>query len=188
MRRSSEDQDFSARAARTARRLVFHPLVVLLISLGGALVYAAWITWRFGGRNLESQYVYVVPIVVPFVSFLLDRAEHIHSLSVASVAIDVLVVGTSMMRVVAHVPFVSGHTLFLAYAILGPASRVTRIAAALVMVEVIYLKYFVWHDPITSTVGIALGTVAALIARLWSAPAERSGDGALDIAPSQERG
>ena len=69
------------------------------------------------------------------------------------------------MRVVGNVPFVSGHTLFLSYAILGPASRVTRITASLIMLEVIYLKYFVWHDPITSTSGIVLGTIAALIAR-----------------------
>lgn len=157
----------------------------MLLSLLGALVYAVWITWRFGGRNLENQYLYVVPIVVPFVSFLLDRAEQIHRLTVAGVAVDFLVVGTSLMRVVAYVPFVSGHTLFLTYAILGPASRVTQITAGLVMLEVIYLKYFVWHDPITSTVGIVLGIIAALIARFWSAPAERNGDGALDIAVGQ---
>jgi hypothetical protein len=70
-----------------------------------------------------------------------------------------------MMRVIGNVPYVSGHTLFLSYAILGPASRITRITASLVMLEVIYLKYFVWHDPITSTTGILLGTIAAVIAR-----------------------
>jgi len=70
-----------------------------------------------------------------------------------------------MMRVVSHLPYVSGHTLFLTYAILSPASRVTRITAALVMIEVIYLKYFVWHDPVTSSIGILLGTIAALIAQ-----------------------
>lgn len=70
-----------------------------------------------------------------------------------------------MMRVIGNVPYISGHTLFLSYAILGPASRVTRITASLVMLEVIYLKYFVWHDPITSSSGIVLGAIAAVTAR-----------------------
>jgi len=139
--------------------------VVLTLSLGGAALYSAWIIWRFGGVNLESQFLYVVPIVVPFVSFLLDRVERIQQWKVVGLAIDLLVVGAAMMRVVSHLPYVSGHTLFLTYAILSPASRVTRITAALVMIEVIYLKYFVWHDPVTSSIGILLGTIAALIAQ-----------------------
>jgi len=147
------------------RSLIFHPFVVLVLSIGAALLYAVWITRRFGDQDLQNQFVYVVPIVVPFFSFLLDRAEQFHKLRIAGLAIDLVVVGTAIMRVVGNVPFVSGHTLFLSYAILGPASRVTRITASLVMLEVIYLKYFVWHDPITSTSGIVLGTIGALIAR-----------------------
>lgn len=137
----------------------------MLLSLLGGALYAAWVTRRFGVHGSARQYLYVVPIVVPFASFLLDRIEHIHRLRVAGVAIDVLVAGMSMMRAVGAVPFVSGHTLFLTYAIAGPASRVTQITAALVMFETIYLKYFVWHDPISSTAGIVLGTIAALLAR-----------------------
>jgi hypothetical protein len=143
----------------------FHPSIVLLLSLAAASLYAVWAHWRFGGQNLQNQYLYVVPIVVPFFSFLLDRVERIKRASIAGLAIDFLAVGTSMMRVIGNVPYVSGHTLFLSYAILGPASRVTRITASLVMLEVIYLKYFVWHDPVTSSAGIMLGTIAALITR-----------------------
>lgn len=135
----------------------------MLISIGGALLYAVWVTWRFGGHGLTSQYVYVVPIVVPFVAFLLDRVEQVRQLTIAGVLVDVVVVGTSMMRVVGNVPFVSGHTLFLTYAMLGPGCRVTRITASIVMIEVIYLKYFVWHDSISSSTGIALGIIAALV-------------------------
>jgi hypothetical protein len=138
--------------------------VVLLFSIGGALLYAVWVTWRFGGHGLTNQYVYVVPIVIPFVSFLFDRAEQVRQLRVVGWLVDIVVVGAAMMRVVSTLPLVSGHTLFLTYAILGPGSRVTRIAASLVMIEVIYLKYFVWHDSISSSIGIALGIIAALIA------------------------
>lgn len=35
------------------------------------------------------------------------------------------------------------------------------------MLEVIYLKYFVWHDWVTPTSGIILGSFAALIVWLY---------------------
>ncbi|HEY8188368.1 MAG TPA: hypothetical protein VIF64_20025 [Pyrinomonadaceae bacterium] len=158
----------------TTRHLIFHPLVVLVLSFVSALAYAGWITWRFGGHDLENQYLYVVTIIVPFVCFLLDRAEQIHRTKIAQLVLDLLVVGTSMLRVVVKFPYVSGHTLFLIYAILGPSSRVTRITASLVMIEVIYLKYFLWHDPITSSGGILLGTLAALMAHWVGSKSEKS--------------
>lgn len=164
MQRNNELQPRS-RTSSKLRWLIFDPFVVLLLSIAGALLYAVWVHWRFGGQNLRSQYLYVVPIIVPFLSFLLDRGERIKRVSIAGLAIDFLVVGISMMRVIGNVPYISGHTLFLSYAILGPASRVTRITASLVMLEVIYLKYFVWHDPVTSSTGIVLGIIAAVTAR-----------------------
>jgi hypothetical protein len=151
------------RNERLSRRLLFRPLIVLLLSLTGGLVYALWAKSRMSGDNLTSQYIYVVPIVVPFVAFLLDRLQQIREATVVSAVVDLLVVGTAMMRVIGNVPYVSGHTLFLAYAILRRGSTVTRITAAIVMMETIYLKYFVWHDFITSTIGIALALIAALI-------------------------
>ena len=165
MQRNSDVEPTHSGTSLKIRSLIFHPFVVLLLSIGGALLYSVWVTWRFGGQNLQSQYLYVVPIIVPFLSFLLDRSEKIKRRSFAGLIIDFLVVGTSMMRVIGEVPYISGHTLFLTYAILGPASRVTRITASLVMLEVIYLKYSVWHDPVTSTTGIVLGIIAAVATR-----------------------
>jgi hypothetical protein len=165
MQRSSGVEPAHSQTSLKLSPLKFHPFVVIGLSIGGALLYTVWITWRFGGHNLQSQYLYVVPILVPFLSFLLDRSERIKRGSIAGLVIDCLVVGTSMMRVIGTVPYISGHTLFLTYAILGPASRVTRITASLVMLEVIYLKYFVWHDPVSSSAGIVLGTIAAVATR-----------------------
>ena len=165
MQRNSDVEPTHSGTSLKIRSLIFHPFVVLLLSIGGALLYSVWVTWRFGGQNLQSQYLYVVPIIVPFLSFLLDLSEKIKRRSFAGLIIDFLVVGTSMMRVIGNVPYISGHTLFLTYAILGPASRVTRITASLVMLEVIYLKYFVWHDPVTSSTGIVLGIIAAMATR-----------------------
>lgn len=115
------------------------------------------------GSNLTSQYLYVVPIVVPFVAFMLDRLKQLREATIISGLIDSLVVATAMMRVIGNVPYVSGHTLFLTYAILRRGSLVTRTTAAIVLLETIYLKYFVWHDFITSTCGIGLALFAVLI-------------------------
>ena len=143
----------------------FRPLVVLIFSLGGALVYAMWARLRFSGAGLASQYVYVVPIVVPFIAFLFDRLAEIRDGRRICFLVDALVVGAAMMRVVSHLPFVSGHALFLSYAILRPGSLVTRITAAIVMVEVVYLKFFVWGDLVTPLTGIALGLLSAVVVR-----------------------
>lgn len=175
------------------RSLVFHPVSVLICSLLGALLYALWVTWRFPGGDLSNHYIYVVPIVVPFIAFLFDRAEEIcrnhlrepgafvigmetaragsrrrpraYAGGDYSLVIDVLVIGISLLRMAGKVPLVSGHALFLVYAILRPGSKVTRIAAGIVMLEVIYLKFFVWHDLISPVTGTALAVGAALITR-----------------------
>lgn len=148
----------------TSRR-TFHPVIVLLVSLAGAAAYAAWASSRFGGETLSSQYVYVVPIVVPFVAFLLDRTIEIRTAGLFVLTVDALVVFTAMMRVIGNVPYVSGHALFLTYAILRPGSLVTRITAALVMIEVLYLKLLVWHDFVTPVGGIVLALIAAWLVR-----------------------
>lgn len=126
-----------------------------------------WATWRFSGDALTGQYVYVVPIVVPFVAFVIDRIREIREARSIGFVVDALVVGTAMMRVIGNVPFVSGHALFLVYAVLRPGSLITRITAGLVMLEVFYLKFFVWHDLITPLTGAALATVATLITRRY---------------------
>ncbi len=110
----------------------------------------------------------MVPIIVPFIAFLFDRAAEILEASPLTFVVDALVVGTAMMRMIGNVPFVSGHALFLTYAMMRPGSLVTRITATVVMLEVVYLKFFVWHDLITPLTGITLGLVAAFIVRRLS--------------------
>jgi hypothetical protein len=70
-----------------------------------------------------------------------------------------------MWRVIGDVPFVSGHTLFLSYFIFTLNFNVGRILAMVVMLEVLYLKFFVWNDWISAIVGIVLGAIAAIINR-----------------------
>ena len=138
-------------------------------------LYALYATLRFSGDKLSGQYLYVVPIIIPFVSFLFERAERIRQSNLIQLAIDALVVGTAIWRVIGNVPFISGHALFLTYALLSSRSRFTQITAAIVMLEVIYLKYVVWHDWITLTGGIVLGSLAALVT--WLVRSRSNGTG-----------
>lgn len=153
---------------RQYRVLLFHPLVVLLFSLSGAVLYAIYklrsTGWQPANLSFSGSFFYVIPIIVPFVAFLFDRAEHWSTSGVVRPLIDVLIVGLAIGRVVANVPLVSGHTLFLTYALFSSRSWVVRISAAVVMLQVLYLKYIVWHDWVTSSSGIVLGLLAALVA------------------------
>jgi hypothetical protein len=155
------------------RLLVFHPFIVLLCSLAGAAFWAMYMLRSPSTRATmfvpTGPFAYVVPIVVPFVAFLFDRAERFRSFSFAHHIMDFLVVATAMGRVVGNVPFISGHTLFLTYALLSTKSVVLRLTAGVVMLQAIVLKYFVWHDFVTSTSGIVLGLLAAFVAKHFEA-------------------
>lgn len=113
-----------------SRPTLFHPPIVLTIALFEAGAYAMWATLRFSGDKLSNQYLYVVPIVIPFVAFLFDRAEEFRHSTRLRIIIDALVVVTAMWRVFGNVPYVSGHALFLTYALLSSRSRVAQVTAA----------------------------------------------------------
>ncbi|HEY5884673.1 MAG TPA: hypothetical protein VIT88_08295 [Pyrinomonadaceae bacterium] len=100
------------------RKLVFHPVSVVVVSVVSALLYAAWVTWRFAGGDLTHHYFYVVPVVVPSVAFLFDRAQRIQVTSPFAAATDALIVFISLLRMLSLVPVISGHALFLGYALL----------------------------------------------------------------------
>jgi hypothetical protein len=139
----------------------------LLFSLVAASLYS-WYALGSSGADLKSfrfstSFFYVVPIIIPFVAFLFDRAEHLRETSIMRVVVDVIVIGLAVGRVVAHVPLISGHTIFLTYAMFSSRSRLVIVSASLVMLQVLYLKYFVWHDAVSSTSGIILGFVAAYV-------------------------
>jgi|GEM_PF-1182640 len=147
------------------RRSSLRFLVVLLSAALVITIYVAWMRWRHPGGDLSNNFFYVLPIIVPFVAFVFDRLEQRRAASVIELLIDCVVVGTAMMRVIGDVPFVSGHALFLTYAIARPGSWLTKVTAGLVMMQVIYLKFFVWHDLITPSTGITLGLLAGWLVR-----------------------
>jgi len=146
-------------------KLIFHPLFVLVCAGLGILSYVMYMRWRFPGGDLSHHFSYVLPIIVPFMAFVFDRAKHLPEAALLELIVDSAVVATALLRAMGDVPLVSGHALFLTYAMARPGTPLTIITAAIVMIQVIYLKIFAWHDPISPATGIILGLLAALIVR-----------------------
>jgi hypothetical protein len=146
---------------------IFQPAIVLLFSIAAASLWTLYSLCSSGAHvksfSLSTSFFYVVPIIVPFVAFLFDRAEHLRETTITRVVVDAIVIGIAVGRVVAHVPLISGHTIFLTYAVFSSRSRLLIVSASLVMLQVIYLKYFVWHDAVSSTCGIVFGFIAAYL-------------------------
>ena len=147
------------------RRSKLHLLLVLSCTALVMIAYVGFMRWRHPGGDLSNNFMYVLPIIVPFVAFLFDRAEQFSTARVLELILDSAVVFTSIMRALGDVPLVSGHALFLSYAIARPGSRLTKITAAVVMIQVLYLKFYVWHDLISPVAGTALGILAAMAVR-----------------------
>ena len=162
-----------------SRPLLFQPVVVLVISLTAAICFGLYLLrGAIVGSNtfqFPPSFFYVVPIIVPFVAFLLDRVERMHEIRMLQLIADAVVIALSMTRIFTDVVPISGHTLFLTYAIFSGRSRVVIVTAALVMLQVIYLKYFVWHDAITSTAGIVFGALAAYVGTRYFGTTTRRG-------------
>lgn len=141
------------------KKLLFHPLFVLFVSLFAAILFAAFAIWRYDGEWRDLLLYYFAPIGVPFVAYLFDRAERWRDVIWF---IDIPVVILALLRSAYPIPIVSGHSLFLTYAVLTTRSQVARLTAVLVLIEVVYLKAFVWGDP-TLIGGIIVGMLAALV-------------------------
>ena len=144
---------------------IFQPIFVFLVSVLAALFYALFATLKFSGDKLINQYYYVTPIVIPFVVFLIERAKNFRLESNITKLIDSIIIVTAMWRVIADVPYISGHALFLTYAILSGYSYLGQISATIVMIEVFYLKVFIWNDWLSLLNGILLGVIAFLMAK-----------------------
>lgn len=141
--------------------------MVFVISLTAAICFGLYLVRGaiLGSNSFQfpPSFFYVVPIIIPFAAFLLDRLERIHDMRMLQLIVDTVVVALSMSRIFTDVVPISGHTLFLTYAIFSSRSSVVFVTASLVMLQVIYLKYFVWHDAITSTAGIVFGALASYL-------------------------
>jgi len=144
------------------RRFLFHPATVLGVSILAAGIFAFLIILFFDGAQRWFLLYYHVPIGIPFVAFLFDRAERYTQATRTSWAIDLTVLVFALLRAFVRLPVISGHAFFLTYCLLTLRSTVARMAAILVLLQVAYLKIFVTHD--TALIGgILSGCLAALV-------------------------
>ncbi len=138
----------------------FHPLTVLLVSSSATIAVALLIDLHYQGPNRRVLLYYFAPIGFPFVAYLFDRAQRWRSFGWTAMAVEVPTIALAVTRAFVPVPLVSGHALFLTYAMLTVRSHVARWSAALVMAEVYYIKVFIWHDP-TLVGGLLVGPASA---------------------------
>lgn len=106
---------------------------------------------------------YNLPIAAPFAAFLLERAAG--PVRAGTLVTDLAVVGASLARVVFPVPGYSGHVLFLVYSTLSARGAVLRLLSAAVLLEVVIIKLAWWGDFLTLAGGVAIGVIAAVLAR-----------------------
>lgn len=141
--------------------------MVLLFSLAGAALVGVYLlSFPFVRATVfdpSATFQYFVPLMVPLIAFMFERVEHVREANFFQHGVDFLVFGLAAGRVVGDVPYVSGHTLILSYALLQSKSKVVRISTILVLIQTLLLKYFVWHDFVTSNAGIALGCALAVL-------------------------
>ncbi len=148
----------------TRREFIFHPITVLCISIVAAAIFALFVILLFDGDMRWFLLYYFTPIGIPFVAFLFDHAEQHKLTGIAAWIVDLAVLIPALTRAFVRLPLVSGHTLFLVYSLLTSRSKVARITAGLVLLQVAYLKIFVTHDTALFG-GIIAGCLAALIYR-----------------------
>jgi hypothetical protein len=140
-------------------RFLSNSWFVLAVSLGAACGFALLIRLRYGEPARSSYLIYDVPIAAAFTAFLIDRITRWQIVRTGQLLLDLTVLVLAMLRVFLAVPYISGHALFLAYSLLTCRVWVARLLARLVLVQVIYLKFFAWHD-ITLAGGLMLGILA----------------------------
>lgn len=151
-------------------RSIFRPRMVLLFSVAGAALVGLYLlrypSVRATVFDQSGTFQYFVPLMVPLIAFMFERVERVREANFFQHGVDFLVFALASGRVVGNVPYISGHTLILSYALLQSKSNLVRISAILVLAQTLFLKYFVWQDFVTSNVGIALGCALALLVTL----------------------
>lgn len=143
---------------------MFHPVVAPATSLLASLLFVLLVILRFEGERRNWYLYYIAPLVVPFVAYVFDRMKNWSTLHSAQRLIDILVLVISLMRMFIAVPFISGHALLMTYIALSTQSLLARLTAALVLLEVFYIKILLWND-FTFFGGTLLAILAAILFR-----------------------
>jgi hypothetical protein len=117
---------------------------------------------NFNGAGRFILIAYHLPIGFAFSMFVLTESANFIRERLVRHAVTLLVTAASLLRAFIEVPFYSGHAFFVTYMLLVTESRAARIVAAVVLIDVFYVKVFMLHDP-TIWGGIILGLAAFAI-------------------------
>ena len=145
------------------------PWVQIAVSLVLTILFgiAASFIRNFNGAGRVILLAYHLPIGFAFSMFVLTEAVNFRKEQAARHFTSILVTGLSVFRVLMEVPFYSGHAFFITYMLLVTESLTARIVAVLVLLDVVYFKVWLLHDP-TVWGGMVLGLAAFFIQHLSS--------------------
>lgn len=150
------------RIPKNLQSLLFHPFIAPASSLLATVLFVILIILRYDGERRLYLLYYFAPLVIPFVAYIFDRLKNWDTLHNAQRLIDIFVLVVSLLRLFIAVPFISGHALLLTYFAFSTQGLFSRVTAALVLIEVFYIKIFIWDD-ITFFGGALIGILAAII-------------------------
>lgn len=113
-------------------------------------------------QDRQLLYWYQAPVGFVFVLFVMDRWHERFARSRWQWFVDIVTILLSVSRTVTWFLPLSGHTLFLSYAIVTGKGRLLRGFASLVLIEAIAINHFWLNDDSTPWVGLLLGLMMAL--------------------------
>jgi hypothetical protein len=158
------------------RYFAANPVLIILTSLFAALVvsYTSAVYLPYSAWSL----FYNIPVGVAFLIFAFDRLQTLGMRPLLAYALDGALIAAAVTRMFVLVPIYSGHSLFLTYFLVTANTRLARLTAFAVLVQVAIVKWVLadW----TFVGGVVLGVVAGLgyqaIVSMRAARLERSFD------------
>ncbi|HEY1014352.1 MAG TPA: hypothetical protein VGE07_16685 [Herpetosiphonaceae bacterium] len=140
-----------------------HPLAVLGWSALATGAVALALQPLFNDGNRFWLYAYFLPIAAPFAAFCLDRLARLRAIDWRQWALELPLLALALARATQPIPLISGHAMFLAYALLTVRSATGRWLALLVYLSVVYMKIAEIRDPVT----LIGGSLAGFAAGWW---------------------
>jgi hypothetical protein len=152
------------------RLIRLSPLTVLALAVAASAAFGLFAYAVVGIRDIGFL-LYVTLVGVPFVAFGHERLVRWPELRPLQLALDVPVIAVALIRGLGLIPFVSGHAMFLAYALWSGRSPLVRWTALAVLAQVAYVKGFGADESLWW--GLLAGSIAGV---LWVALQRRPGD------------
>lgn len=151
------------------KRIALHPFTVLTVATLATLAFVELMSHlnRFAGDQRFFLIYYHAPIGFAFVVFLFDRLAHYRQISGWQWFVNFFVITLALSRIIAPLPFFSGHALFLSYALLTVSTRLTKAVMIVVLLDAAVVKIFWIHD-LTLIGGLILGLAIGLITRKFT--------------------